>query len=81
MIVLLNRCGRSSLCWIFCKYSGSSIAYKSKMVYLSTVELGCNVVKGSKYFMSLQTGIVLNEECSVTVNSGEIIGTTEYLTL
>ena len=52
-----------------------------KLVSVSTVELGYNVVKGSEYFVWLWTGVVLNEECNVTVNSGEMIGTTEYLTL
>jgi hypothetical protein len=38
-------------------------------------------MKGSEYFVSLQTSVVITEECNVMVNSEELIGTTEYLTL
>jgi hypothetical protein len=48
---------------------------------LNRVELGYNVVKGTEYFVSLQTSVVITEECNVMVNSEELIGTTEYLTL
>jgi hypothetical protein len=45
------------------------------------VELCYNVMKGTEYFVSLQTGVVITDECNVMVNSEELIGTTEYLTL
>jgi hypothetical protein len=44
-------------------------------------ELGCSVMKGMQYFLSLQTSVVLTEEYNITVNSDELISTTEYLTL
>jgi hypothetical protein len=46
-----------------------------------TVELGYNVMKETEYFVSLQTNVVTTEGYNVTVNSEELIGTTEYLTL
>jgi len=47
----------------------------------TTVELGYNITKRAEYFVSLQTGVVLIEECNVMVNSEELIGNTEYLML
>jgi hypothetical protein len=41
------------------------------------VELDYKVVKGTEYFVSLETSVLLNEECNVMVNSEELIGTTE----
>jgi hypothetical protein len=38
-------------------------------------------MKGTEYFVSLQTNVVITEEYNVVVNSDELIGTTEYLTL
>jgi len=38
-------------------------------------------MKGTEYFVSLKTSVVITEECNVIVNSGELIGTTDYLTL
>jgi hypothetical protein len=46
-----------------------------------TVELGCKVMKGTKYCVSLETSVVITEEYNVMVGSEELIGTTEYLTL
>ena len=46
-----------------------------------TVEFGYNVMKGTEYFVSLYTSVVITEEYSVMVNSEELIGTAEYLTL
>jgi hypothetical protein len=40
-----------------------------------------NVIKGTDYFVSLYTSVVITEEYDVTVNSDELIGTTENLTL
>jgi hypothetical protein len=48
---------------------------------ISAVELNHNVMKGAEYFLSLQTSAVITEECNVMVNSGELIGTTAYLTV
>jgi hypothetical protein len=48
---------------------------------LNTVELGYNVMKGTKYFVSLKTSVVITEEHNVMVNSEELTGSTEYLTL
>ena len=34
-------------------------------------------MKGTEYFMSLQTSVVITGEYNVMVNSGKLIGTTE----
>jgi hypothetical protein len=47
----------------------------------SRVELGYNVIKGTEYFASLQTSVVITEEYNIAINSEELIGTREYLTL
>ena len=46
-----------------------------------TVELVYKVMKKAEYFVSLYTSVVIHEEYDVTVNSKELIGTTEHLTL
>jgi hypothetical protein len=46
-----------------------------------TVELGYDVLKGTDYFMSLYTGVIITEEYNVIVNSEELIGGTGYLSL
>jgi hypothetical protein len=38
-------------------------------------------MKGTKYFVSLKPGVVKTQKCNGMVNSEELIGTTEYLTL
>jgi hypothetical protein len=38
-------------------------------------------MKGTEYFVSLSTSVVITEEYNVMVNSEELIGTTEYLTV
>jgi hypothetical protein len=38
-------------------------------------------MKGTERFVSLQTNVVLIEECNVMVNREELIGTTEYLSV
>jgi len=38
-------------------------------------------MKGTEYFVSLQTGVVLTEEYNIMVKTEELIGTTEYLTI
>ena len=48
---------------------------------VNIVELGYNVIKGTEYFVSLQTSVVLTEENDITVNNGTLIGNTECLTL
>jgi len=48
---------------------------------INRVELGYNVIKGTEYFVSLQTSVVLTEEYDITVNNGALIGNTECLTL
>jgi hypothetical protein len=45
------------------------------------VELGYNATKGAEYFVWLSTNVVTTEEYNVMVNSEELIGTTENLTL
>jgi hypothetical protein len=45
------------------------------------LELGCNVVKGNAYFVSLYTIVVITEQYNVTVNSEKLICTPEDLTL
>jgi hypothetical protein len=49
--------------------------------YRNTVELGYNVMKWTEYVVSLLTSVIITEEYNVTVNSEELIGTAEYLTL
>jgi hypothetical protein len=44
----------------------------------TTLELGCNAVK---CFVSLQASVVITELYNVIVKSGELVGTTVYLTL
>jgi hypothetical protein len=46
-----------------------------------TVELCCNVLKWTEYFASLSTIVVLTEVYYFVVNSEELTGATEYLTL
>jgi hypothetical protein len=38
-------------------------------------------MEGTEYSVSLQTSVVITEQYTVMVNSGELIATTEYLTL
>ena len=48
----------------------------------SCVEIGYNVIKGTEYrLIVVKMSVVLAEECDVMVNSVELIGTTERLTL
>jgi hypothetical protein len=61
---------------LLCHYSFILYNYKS-----NTIEVGYNILKEAKYFVSLQTGVVTPEEYNVMVNCEELIGTTEYLTL
>jgi hypothetical protein len=53
----------------------------SNLIHITTVKLGYNIIKGTEYFVSLQTHVVLTKEYNTVVNSEELIGTTEYLTL
>jgi hypothetical protein len=46
-----------------------------------TVELSYDVIKGAEYLLSLYTSDVLTEEYHVTINSEDLIGTAELLTL
>ena len=38
-------------------------------------------MKGTEYFVSFKTTVVINEEYNVMVNGEEMIGTAEYMTL
>jgi hypothetical protein len=38
-------------------------------------------MKGTEYFVLLQTSVVITGEYNLMVNGEELIGTTEYLTL
>ena len=38
-------------------------------------------MKGTEHFVSLYTSVVITEQYKVMVNSEELIGTAEYLTL
>jgi hypothetical protein len=51
------------------------------MSYPTTVELGYNVIKRTEYILSLQTSAVITEQYNIMVNSEELIGNTEYLSL
>jgi hypothetical protein len=59
---------------------GTSV-WHSFVIKWVTVDLGYNVMNGTEYFVSLKTSVVITEKCDVMVNSEELIGTTEYLTL
>jgi hypothetical protein len=48
---------------------------KKKEVQIYTVELGYNVMKGTEYFVSLQTSIIITQQNNVMVNSEALIGT------
>ena len=48
---------------------------------INTVEFSYNAMKGTEKFVLLQMSVVWTEECNVMVNSEEVIGTTEYVTL
>jgi hypothetical protein len=48
---------------------------------LSTVELGYNVMKGTEYFVSLQTSFIVIEEYNFMVKREELIPIIEILTL
>jgi hypothetical protein len=45
------------------------------------VELSYDVMKGTEYFVSLKTSDFITEENNAMVNSEELTGTTQYLTL
>jgi hypothetical protein len=45
---------------------------------LCTVDLGYRFMKGTEYFVSFQTSVILTEQYNVMVDE-ELIGTTEYL--
>jgi len=48
----------------------------------NTAEVGYNVTKGTEYFEFLWTSVVpASSVCRIMVNSREVIGTTEYVTL
>lgn len=49
--------------------------------YHMVAELAYNVMKGTEYFVSLQTRVILTEQFNVMVNSVELISATEYMTL
>jgi hypothetical protein len=38
-------------------------------------------MKGTECFASLETSVIMTDDYNVTVNSEELIGTAEYLTL
>jgi len=39
----------------------------------NTVELSSNVMKGTKYFVSLKENVAATKECNVTVNREELL--------
>jgi cellobiose-specific phosphotransferase system component IIC len=47
----------------------------------NTIETRYNIMKGTEYFVSLQTSVVVTEKYNVVVNSEKQIGNTEYLTV
>jgi hypothetical protein len=52
----------------------------SKLISIP-VELDCNFMTRTECFLSLQTVVVVTEECNVMVNSDELIRAAEYLKL
>jgi hypothetical protein len=63
-------------------YSAISCAHSpaSRGRRQDTVRLGYYVMTGTEYFVSIQASVVITQECNATVNSDELIGTTEQLT-
>jgi hypothetical protein len=53
----------------------------TRLAYLYIIELVYDDMKRTEYFVSFKTIVVITEEFTVMVNSEELIGTTEYLTL
>jgi hypothetical protein len=49
--------------------------------FQKTVELGYAVMIRTEYFVSLWSSVFVTEKYNVMVNSDEVIGTTEYITL
>jgi hypothetical protein len=49
--------------------------------FVNRVEHGDNVMKGTEYFVSLETYVVITAKYNISVNNAELIGTTEHLTL
>jgi hypothetical protein len=47
----------------------------------TTLEPGYNVMKGTEYYVSLSTSVVITKGCNIIVKSQELIATTVYLTL
>jgi hypothetical protein len=45
------------------------------------IHIQSKVMKRTEYSVSLQTNVVITQKYNVTVNSEELIGTTEWLTL
>jgi hypothetical protein len=66
---------KSNSSWISC-------ALQYVFIWVNnTVELVCNVTKGTEYFVSLYTDVAITEEYIFMVNFEELFGTTKYLTL
>jgi hypothetical protein len=55
--------------------------YLSENIVRNKTELDYNVMKGTEYFVSSQTSVVISEENNIMVNSEELIGTADYMTL
>ena len=49
--------------------------------YNNSVEFGYYLMKETEHFVLLQTSVVITEEYYVMVNSEELIGTTDHMTL
>jgi hypothetical protein len=71
---------------LFCKSPGGGVVDTKGLGSCDvaksvTFELGYNVMKGTEYFLSLQTSVAITEEYYVMAKSKELIRTTEYLSL
>ena len=49
--------------------------------YQDFIQSNSVITLGKEYFLSVKTSVFLTEGYNVMVNSGELIGSTEYLTL
>jgi len=63
-----------------CKPSWNSPSFSQEWIF-NAVIFGYNIMEGNEYFVSLWMIVVISEGYDVTVNSDELIGTTEYLML
>jgi hypothetical protein len=78
MKVVCRQCGCRLYALLLAVFCASWLQYDPN-TGCDVVWLGYNATEG--YFVLLQKSVDIIEECNVMVNSEELIGTAEYLTL